>query len=404
MAQNAVAASQPNLPDQRSCEGKLVLCPDSDGTFQCHHCSKRYGFRCHEPYKRHLRTEHKDPIDHICIEPKRWQDPVPDIKTLHKVWCKDGTHCVRVTVSQFLGPNSAVKRVDEDETFTTESFLRKEFQRTKVYEDTVKKITELDGRCCKPVPNAVAVNARKYPFINTASKFAQSSFGNVSKWLGLCFFSCLPTQRRRSHRNSSARYRGPNLRRSSHHPSKEAIVPDTSHRSNTDTNTYEEPTDSKGGMEYRISTANLFVPKYASADMLAPTQTIPKHANRIANASLSDQITGVVAVGSFYSTCEGVYGCQVIVLTRSDSVRLLQRVDFGALVEYERIARQLRAIIGDSVFDQLSQLEQKRMDIRDPVYRGLVPEEGLQIKEGEALPLELCPPILQAYVKSVVLV
>jgi hypothetical protein len=194
------------------------------------------------------------------------------------------------------------------------------------------------------------------------------------------------------------------LRRSSHHSSKEAIVPDTSHRSNTDTNTYEEPTDSKGGMEYRISTANLFVPKYASADMLAPTQTIPKHANRIANASLSDQITGVVAVGSFYSTCEGVYGCQVIVLTQSDSVRLLQRVDFGALVEYERIARQLRAIIGDSVFDQLSQLEQKRMDIRDSVYRGLVPEEGLQIKEGEALPLELCPPILQAYVKSVVLV
>ncbi|CAN9193614.1 unnamed protein product [Alternaria alternata] len=321
-----------------------------------------------------------------------------------QVWCKDGTHCVRVTVSQFLGPNSAVKRVDEDETFTTESFLRKEFQRTKVYEDTVKKITELDGRCCKPVPNAVAVNARKYPFINTASKFAQSSFGNLSKWLGSCFFSCLPTQRTRSPRNSSARHQGPNLRRSSHHSSKEAIVPDTSHRSNTDTNTYEEPIDSKGGMEYRISTANLFVPKYASADMLAPTQTIPKHANRIANASLSDQITGVVAVGSFYSTCEGVYGCQVIVLTRSDSVRLLQRVDFGALVEYERIARQLRAIIGDSVFDQLSQLEQKRMDIRDPVYRGLVPEEGLQIKEGEALPLELCPPILQAYVKSVVLV
>jgi hypothetical protein len=157
-------------------------------------------------------------------------------------------------------------------------------------------------------------------------------------------------------------------------------------------------------MEYRMSTANLFVPKYASADMLAPIQTIPKHANRIANASLSDQITGVVAVGSFYSTCEGVYGCQVIVLTRSDMVRILQRVDFSALVEYERIARQLRDIIGDSVYDRLSQLEQKRMDIRDPVYRGLVPDEGLQIKVGEALQLELCPPILQAYVKSVVLV
>ncbi|CAN9278557.1 unnamed protein product [Alternaria alternata] len=138
--------------------------------------------------------------------------------------------------------------------------------------------------------------------------------------------------------------------------------------------------------------------------MLAPIQTTPKHANRTANASLSDQITGVVAVGSFYSTCEGVYGCQVIVLTRSDSVRLLQRVDFGALVEYERIARQLRDIIGDSVYYQLSQLDQKRIDVQDPVYRGLVPEEWLQIKVGEALPLELCPPILQAYVKSVVLV
>ncbi|CAN9256471.1 unnamed protein product [Alternaria alternata] len=180
--------------------------------------------------------------------------------------------------------------------------------------------------------------------------------------------------------------------------------PEKGHRSNTDTNTYEEPIDSKGGIEYRMSTANLFVPKYASADMLAPIQTTPKHANRIANASLSDQITGVVAVGSFYSTCEGVYGCQVIVLTRSDSVRLLQRVDFSALVDCERTARQLRDIVGDSVYNQLSQLEQKRIDVRDPVYRGLVLEEGLQVKVGEALPLEQCPPILQAYVKSVVIV
>ena len=154
-----------------------------------------------------------------------------------------------------------------------------------------------------------------------------------------------------------------------------------------------------------MSTANLSAPKYAaSEDMLPLAQIVQKHANRITGASLPEHITGVVAVGSFYSTCEGVYGCQVIVLTRSDSVRLLQRVDFGALIEYERIARQLRDIIGDSVYDQLLQLEQKRIDVRDPVYRGFVPEEGLQIKVGEALQLELCPPILQAYVKSVVLV
>jgi hypothetical protein len=92
----------------------------------------------------------------------------------------------------------------------------------------------------------------------------------------------------------------------------------------------------------------------------------------------------------------------VIVLTQSDSVRLLQRVDFGALVKCERIARQLRDIIGDSTYNQLSQLEQKHNDVGDPVYRGFVPEEGLQIKVGEALPLEQCPPILQAYVKSAV--
>ena len=308
-----------------------------------------------------------------------------------------------MTVSQFLGPNSAVQQVDEDETFTTESFLRKEFRHTKAYEDTVKKIIELDGRCCKPVQNAVAANVRKYPFINTASNFVQSSFGNVSKWLGSCSFLCLPNQRRRSHRDSSARYRGPNVRRSSHHSSREAIVPDTSHRSNTDTNTYEEPIDSKGGMEYRMSTANLFVPKYASADMLAPIQTTPKHANCIANASLSDQVAGIIAVDSFYSTSDGVYGHKVVVLTRSDSLTLLQKVYFGAIIECERIARQLRNIIGDLAYDQLLQLEEKRIDIRDPVYRSIALEELLQIEEGEVLPLEQCSPILQAHVKSAVL-
>ncbi|CAN9208175.1 unnamed protein product [Alternaria alternata] len=138
--------------------------------------------------------------------------------------------------------------------------------------------------------------------------------------------------------------------------------------------------------------------------MLAPIQTTPKHANRIANASLSDQVAGIIAVDSFYSTSDGVYGHKVIVLTRSDSLTLLQKVYFGAIIECERIARQLRNIIGDLAYDQLLQLEEKRIDIRDPVYRSIALEELLQIEEGEVLPLEQCSPILQAHVKSAVLV
>lgn len=195
------------------------------------------------------------------------------------------------------------------------------------------------------------------------------------------------------------------MRRASLHLSKEAIISGTTHRLGIDVNTYRPSSNLKGDTKYRMSTANLSAPKFAASDNMLPlAQTTQKHANRITGASLPEQVTRVVAVGSFYSTREGVYGRQVIVLTRSDSVRLLQRVDFGALIKYERIARQLRDIIRDSVYDQLLQLEQKRIDVRDPVYRGFVPEEGLQIKVGEALQLELCPPILQAYVKSVVLV
>ena len=327
--------------------------------------------------------------------------PKPEIRIFYNVWCEGGTHYVRVNVLRSCGPNSTIQQVDEDETFTVKSFLHMHFNPTKVYQDTVKRIKEFDRRCCsRPVEATTTADISEHPSLYAGTDFAKSGYIILVKWLRSCFF---PAQRKPGHWSFSAWHRGPDLRRASFHSSKEAIIPDTTYRSDIDANTYRPSSNSKGDTKYRMSTANLSAPNYAASDAMLPlAQTTQKHANRITGASLPEHITGVVAVGSFYSTCEGVYGCQVIVLTRSDSVRLLQRVDFGALVEYERIARQLRAIIGDSVFDQLSQLEQKRIDVRDPVYRGLVPEEGLQVKVGEALPLEQCPPILQAYVKSVV--
>ncbi|CAE7219815.1 hypothetical protein HRS9139_09660 [Pyrenophora teres f. teres] len=402
MVHDSVAASRPNLPGQRPREEKLFLLPDADGKFQCSHCPKRYGHRCHEPYKFHLEAKHGYTIGYISIESMPLEAPKPEIRTCYDVWCEGGIHYARVNVLRSFGPNSTIQ-LDEDETFTKKRFFQTHFARTKVYEDTVRMITELDGRCCRPVRNTLTKNIPKYPSPNTATDSIQPGYRNVVKWLRSYFFACIPTWRRPNRRNFSARHHRPDLRRASLDSSKEAIIPDTKHRSNADIDAYRESSDLERDKKYRMSTANLSAPKYAASDDMRPlAQTTPKHVNRVTDASLPDNVTGVVAVDSFYSTCEGVYGHKVIVLTRSDSIIVLQRANFGALVECERIARQLRDIIGDLAYDQLSQFERKRIDVRDPVYRGLLPEEGLELKVGEALPLEQCSPILQAYVQSVV--
>ena len=116
-----------------------------------------------------------------------------------------------------------------------------------------------------------------------------------------------------------------------------------------------------------MSTANLSAPEYAASDDMPPlSQTTPKHTSLVMHA-FPAEITGVVAVSSFHASRKGVYGHEVVVLTRSDKVSLLERVDFGAFIENERIVRQLREIIGESVYDQLSQLHEKRIPIRDTV-------------------------------------
>ena len=245
---------------------------------------------------------------------------------------------------------------------------------------------------------ATTASTPEHPSLHAGADPVQSDWIGLVKWLGSCFF---PTRRRPNHRNSPAWHHEPALRRASLRSSEEAIVPDTSHRLHTDISTERRSSDLNGSMRHHISTANLSAPEYAASDDMPPlSQTTPKHTSLVMDA-FPEEITGVVAVSSFYASSKGVYGHEVVVLTRSDKVSLLERVDFGALIENERIVRQLREIIGESVYDQLSQLHEKRIPIRDTVYPGLPPKEWLQVEVGEALPLAECSLTLQAYVQSI---
>jgi len=296
----------------------------------------------------------------------------PEIKAFRKVWCERGTHRVRVNVSQSFEPSSAMQ-LDEDRTFTVEDFFTMQFSPTKLYEDTVERITDFDKGCCsRPVEAATTASTPEHPSLHAGADPVLSDWIGLVKWLGSCFFS---TQRRPNHRNSPAWHHEPALRRASLRSSEEAIVPDTSHRLHTDisteistdTNTERRSSDLNGSMRHHMCTANLSAPEYVASDDMPPlSQTTPKHTSLVMDA-FPEEITVVVAVSSFHASRKGVYGHEVVVLTRSDKVSLLERVDFGAFIENERIVRQLREIIGESVYDQLSQLHEKRIPIRDTV-------------------------------------
>jgi hypothetical protein len=114
-----------------------------------------------------------------------------------------------------------------------------------------------------------------------------------------------------------------------------------------------------------------------------------------------DDAAGVVAVGSFQSTCKGVRGCDVRVITKSGNIGLLQRVNFDALTGRKHIVRQLRDILGESAYDQLLQFERKRACIQGSLYSGILPNEAMQTRVDKGLPLEQCSPVLQAHVHSI---
>lgn len=79
------------------------------------------------------------------------------VTAFHRVYCHRGTHFVRVTVSNSLGSISTIRQIDEEEELTFEEFLKEDFISTEIYEEAVKKMKELDARCCRPMPSLPTV-------------------------------------------------------------------------------------------------------------------------------------------------------------------------------------------------------------------------------------------------------
>jgi hypothetical protein len=199
----------------------------------------------------------------------------------------------------------------------------------------------------------------------------------------------------------------PNRRPNSSYPSTEAIIADTGHRLEVNTITYCEKRHFKGDMEYQTLPANMpTLVHTASAQTL--TQAPRSYHSGTHEPCLHleatddfDDAAGIVAVGSFQSTCEGVRGCDVLVITKSDNIRLLQRVNFDALTGRKRIVSQLRDILGESTYDQLLQFERKRACTQGSVYSSILPDEAMQTGVDKELSLEQCSPVFQAHVHSI---
>jgi len=329
----------------------------------------------------------------------------PYVSICRGVWCGDGTHYVQVNVSQSMGPDSAIQQVDEDRTVTVEEFLRMEFSHTEAYEDTFRKIRELNKRCCRPIQDTIIPRATEHRSSNARTNPIHSSYNLVGSWLQSCFSACIPKTRKFSRWPSSTCPRRPVLPPNTSYPSTEAIIADTGHRPILEAVKYYEKSHSEEALEYRTSTADMPPPTpTASAQMLtqAPRPNHSAICKLSADATrifLPESVIGVVAVEAFYSTCKGVIGCGVLGMTRSDSIVHLKSVDLGALIERERIARQLQCFVGKLAYAELLRFEYKRSCVPEPVYHGILPEM-LPIGVGEEISLQECSPLIQAQVDS----
>lgn len=157
-----------------------------------------------------------------------------------------------------------------------------------------------------------------------------------------------------------------------------------------------EATDANNGQDLVANDPTSIVswptPTYATPSQLL---ILPFQAKTV----LPENLSGIIAVRSFYSTSNGVRGHKALVATQSDTVMLLQRVDLDALLSHERIMNQLQNIVGGQAFRELLKFQEKRMDILEPVYCGILPDD-LPIGVGEELSLEECSPTLLAHVNN----
>jgi hypothetical protein len=307
------------------------------------------------------------------------------------------------------GPNSTIE-VEEDLTFAAKEFFRIRFVRTKVYDDTVKRITGFDGKCCRLVEATTTTTAPKHSSLDARTNSVESGYQNVVRWLRSCFPARISTPKRTGRWKFSAQPNGPDLLPVSDHPSTAAIIPNTDQHFSINIATSCKSSGSKDDTEYRVSTKNLSAPTCAASDRTLPQVFCPYHSETqkqcfhpegTTSDLLPDNTASIVAVDSFYSTWQGVCGCKVLVITKSNNISLIQRVSLRELTGKRRIARQLQYILGEYVFDQVLQFEDQRACIRDPVYIGVLPEEAREIDVGKEHPLEWCSPVLQAHVHSI---
>lgn len=75
-------------------------------------------------------------------------------------------------------------------------------------------------------------------------------------------------------------------------------------------------------------------------------------------------------------------------------------MDLDALLRHAGIKNQLPQIIGDYAYTELLEYRKKRMNIENPVYQGILPDD-LPIGVGEEVRLEDCSPVLEAEVRSI---
>ncbi|KAF5844303.1 hypothetical protein GGP41_004524 [Bipolaris sorokiniana] len=350
-----------DLPFQKD----IVVRPEADGKYQCGRCPKR--FLCHEPYQYHA-TKHGDTIEHIYIESKQLKSYV---KAFHGVCCRRSTHYVRVTISESLGYNSEIRRIDEEHELTFEEFLEKDFNATKPYKETLESMVELQRQCCRSTHDTTVSGPKK-----------------LFNWVRSCF-ACIPTPRR----SWSSRWT-PDKRPTSLYSSTKTIT-----ASNGQDTIADDPTSTASWPSTPDTRLASLYPSIEATDVKNGQDLVANDPTSIAKTVLPEKLSGIIAVHAFYSTSNGGRGHKALVATQSDTVMLLQRVDLDVFLSHGRIMNQLQNIVGGQAFKELLEFQEKRMDILEPVYCGILPDD-LPIGVGEELSLEECSPTLFAHVNN----
>ena len=164
--------------------------------------------------------KHGDAPERIYIEYKQPPALRLDIRAIHRVWCDRGIHCVHVTISQPFGPTTPIREVDEEVIYTTEEFLQEDFDSSEIHKDAVKRIEELDAKCCRPIQGIIMVGTIRHSPLDLRTDSIQSSPETFVKRLRSYIFACIPTLRKsKSSRQSSTS----NPKPTSLYPSTEGI-------------------------------------------------------------------------------------------------------------------------------------------------------------------------------------